>query len=167
MRVWKLPSDETIRFVVDANVGKLARWLRMLGYDTLYFNDIDDGELVKIGLKQKRIVITKDTQIMLRRVVTDGRVRAVLITDDDPRDQFHHIANEFKLNRAKQFTRCLECNEVLVHRSRDEVKELVPPYVFQTQTQYYQCPECERVYWRATHWQHMTQELSGLMDMEE
>ena len=162
-----MSSDEMVRFIVDANVGKLARWLRMLGYDTLYFNDIDDGELVKIGLKEKRTIITRDTQIMLRRVVTDGKVRAVLITDDDPKHQFRYLVNEFKLNRSRQFTRCLECNEVLVRRDRDEVKDLVPPYVFQTQTQYYQCPVCERVYWRATHWQHMTQEMDELMCSEE
>jgi len=158
-----LSSDETVRFIVDANVGKLARWLRMLGYDTMYFNDIDDGELVKLGLKQKRVIVTKDTQIMLRRVITDGRVRAVLITDDDPKDQFRFLSKEFKLDRSKQFTRCLECNQVLVHRDRNEVRELVPPYVFKTQTQYYQCLECERVYCRATHWQHMTQELDDLL----
>ena len=161
-----MSSDETIRFIVDANVGKLARWLRMLGYDTLYFNDIDDGELVRVGLQQKRVVITKDTQIMLRRVITDGRVKAALVTDDDPKDQFRFLAEEFKLDRSKQFTRCLECNQVLVQRNKDEVKNLVPPYVFQTQTQYYQCPECERVYWRATHWQHMTQELDDLLGSE-
>lgn len=161
-----MSSDEVVRFIVDANVGKLARWLRMLGYDTMYFNDIDDGELVKLGLLQKRVIVTRDTQIMLRRVVTDGRARAVLITDDDPKDQFRFLAKEFKLGRTRQFTRCLECNQVLVHRDRDEVRELVPPYVFKTQTQYYQCPECERVYWRATHWQHMSRELDDLLGSE-
>jgi len=130
------------KFIVDANAGKLARWLRMLGYDTLFFNNIDDDELVSIGLKQRRLIITKDTQIMLRRVVTSGRVKALLVTDDDPKAQFRHLVDTLKLNREKQFTRCLECNVLLVHRSKDEVEGLVPPYVFQTQTQYYQCPQC-------------------------
>ena len=75
------------RFVVDTNAGKLARWLRMLGYDTLFINDVDDNELIAIGLNDKRVLLTKDTQIMLRRVVTSGRLKAVLIEDDNSKDQ--------------------------------------------------------------------------------
>jgi len=159
-----LSSNEArAKFIVDANAGKLARWLKMLGYDTLFYNDIDDDELVAIGLKERRLIITKDTQIMLRRVVSSGKVKALLVTQDDPKAQFRQLVDTLKLNREKQFTRCLECNVLLVHRGKDEVAGLVPPYVFQTQTQYYQCPECQRVYWRATHWQHMTQELNTLL----
>lgn len=157
-------SEARPRFIVDANVGKLARWLRMLGYDTLFINDIDDGELVSIALRQRRIVITKDTQIMLRRVVTSRRVKAVLIKEDDPRDQFRQLMRSVSLDQDLKFTRCLECNESLVPRSKDEVEELVPPYVFKTQSQYHQCPTCQRVYWRATHWQHMSQVLETLME---
>jgi uncharacterized protein with PIN domain len=159
-----LSSNKTgTKFIVDANAGKLARWLRMLGYDTLFVNDIDDDELVSIGLKEHRLIITKDTQVMLRRAVTSGKVKALLVTQDDPKAQFRQLVDTLKLNRGKQFTRCLECNALLVPRGRDEVEGLVPPYVFQTQTQYYQCPECQRVYWRATHWQHMIQELDTLL----
>jgi len=159
-----LPSSEArTRFIVDANVGKLARWLRMLGYDTIFINNIDDGELVSIALMERRVVVTKDTQIMLRRVVTGGRVKAVLIEDDDPRDQFRQLMHAVNLDQECKFTRCLECNRPLEPRSRDEVEGLVPPYVFKTQTQYQQCPACKRIYWRATHWQHMSQVLDTLM----
>jgi len=151
------------RFIVDANVGKLARWLRMLGYDTLFSSDIDDSELVRIGLREKRVIVTRDTQIMRRRVVADGRARAILITDDDPRTQFRYLAEKLHLDREMQFTRCLECNRLLDRRSKAEVEGLVPPYVFKTQDQYYQCPGCQRIYWRATHWRHMTQELDELI----
>ena len=64
---------------------------------------------------------------------------------------------------SEQFTRCLECNQPLVHRRKEEVRELVPPYVFQTQSQYVQCPSCHRIYWRGTHWQRMKRELDTLM----
>ena len=147
------------KFIVDANVGKLARWLRMMGYDTLFFNDIDDGTLVSIGLKDRRVVLTRDTQITLRRVATSGKLKALLVKDDDTKTQLRQVVEALKLNRRLQFTRCLECNEPLVPRRKEEVRELVPPYVFRTQSRYVQCPACNRVYWRGTHWQRMNSEL--------
>ena len=152
------------KFIVDANVGKLARWLRMLGYDTIFMNDIDDSVLVDIGLKEERVLLTKDTQIMLRRIVTSGKVKALLTAEDDPKEQMRHVITEMKLDREREFTLCLECNVPLVPRHKDEVRDLVPPYVYKTQTQYHQCPICGRIYWRGTHWKHMNQELEMLME---
>jgi len=149
---------------VDANVGKLARWLRMLGYDTIFMNDIDDGKLVDIGLKEERVLLTKDTQIMLRRAITSGKVKALLTSEDNPKEQMRWVIAEMKLNREREFTLCLECNVPLQPKSREEVHDLVPPYVFKTQTQYYQCPDCNRIYWRGTHWKHMNQELGMMME---
>jgi len=155
------------RFIVDTNVGKLARWLRMLGYDTLFINDIDDEELIAIGLQEKRVLLTKDTQITLRRVVTSGRLKALLIEYDNPKDQLRQVVRTMNLDQERKFTRCLECNEPLVPRSKDEVQDLVPPYVFKTQSQYYQCPACHRIYWRGTHWQRMKQEVETLIEAQE
>jgi len=159
-------SESRPKFIVDANVGKLARWLRMLGYDTIFMNDIDDGALVDIGLKEERVLLTKDTQIMLRRPVTSGKVRALLTSEDNPKEQMRQVITEMKLDRNREFTLCLECNVPLVPKSKDEVRDLVPPYVFKTQSQYYQCPGCSRIYWRGTHWAHMNQELEMLMEVE-
>ncbi len=151
------------KFIVDSNAGKLARWLRMMGYDALFFNNIDDAHLIDLALKGGRVVLTKDTQIVKRRVATNGQLKVVLTPDDDPKQQLRQVVKELKLDcRLGQFTRCLECNQSLVTRSKEEVKELVPPYVFRTQTQYMQCPACLRVYWRGTHWQRMKEELEGL-----
>ncbi len=155
------------KFVVDANVGKLGRWLRMMGYDTLFINDIDDARLVAIGLREKRVLLTKDTQIMLRRVVTSGKLKALLIKDDDVKTQLRQVVETMKLNRRRQFTRCLECNEPLVPRSKDDVRDLVPPYVFKTQSHYVQCPACHRIYWRGTHWQRMNHELEMFMEVAD
>jgi len=155
------------RFIVDTNVGKLARWLRMLGYDTLFINNIDDEELIAIGLKEKRVLLTKDTQIMQRRVVISSRLKALLIVDDNPKAQLLQVVRAMKLDQERKFTLCLECNEPLVPKRKDEVQELVPPYVFKTQSQYFQCPTCHRIYWRGTHWQRMKQEVETLMGAEE
>jgi uncharacterized protein with PIN domain len=151
-----------IRFLVDSNAGKLARWLRIMGYDALFFNNIDDSALVDMAFKEGRVVLTKDTQIIRRRLVTNGQLKVILTQSDDPKEQLRQVVKELKLDcRLKQFTRCLECNQLLVPRSREEVKELVPPYVFRTQDQYMQCPACLRVYWRGTHWQRMKKELEA------
>jgi uncharacterized protein with PIN domain len=154
------------RFIVDTNVGKLARWLRMLGYDSLFINDIDNNELIAIGLNDKRVLLTKDTQIMLRRVVTSGSLKAVLIEDDNPKDQLRQVARMMNIDQERKFTRCLECNKLLVPKGKDEVRALVPAYVFKTQPQYFQCPACQRIYWRGTHWQRMNQEMEALMGAE-
>jgi len=126
-----------ITFIVDSNAGKLARWLRMMGYDALFFNDIEDGRLVDMAMKEGRVVVTRDTQIAKRRVATNGSLRVILTRDDDPRRQLLQVMKELSLDcRQMQFTRCLECNRRLKPRSKEEVKDFVPPYVFSTQTQY-------------------------------
>lgn len=151
------------RFIVDSNVGKLAKWLRIMGYDALFFNNIDDNELVDIALKEDRVVLTKDTQIIKRRVATNGQLKIVLTNYDDPKQQLLQVVKALQLDCClRQFTRCLECNESLVPKTKEEVKDIVPPYVFLTQTQYMQCPSCLRVYWRGTHWQRMKKELEKI-----
>ena len=151
------------KFIIDSNVGKLAKWLRMMGYDALFFNKIEDDELIDIALEEGRVVLTKDTQIMKRRVATNGQLKVVLTKDDDPKKQLRQVVKALKLDCClRQFTRCLECNQSLVPKSKEEVKELVPPYVFLTQNQYMQCPSCLRVYWRGTHWQRMKKELAEI-----
>lgn len=156
-----------MKFIADSNVGKLARWLRMMGYDTLFFNQIEDTHLVDIGLREERVILTRDTQIMKRRVVIEGQVRAILIRHDNPKEQLDQVIKKLKLNcQLRQFTRCLECNHNLLPKTEEEVKELVPPYVFSTQTQYMQCPSCLRVYWRGTHWLRMKEALAEISDGE-
>jgi uncharacterized protein with PIN domain len=149
-----------LKFIVDNNVGKLAKWLRVIGYDTLFFNGSNDSRMVAIALAEERVILTRDTQIMKRRVVTSGRLQAILVQSDEPERQMHQVIDNLHLDcRSKSFTMCLECNQPLMEKSKQQVKDLVPPYVFQTQNQYMECPKCHRIYWRGTHWQRMTEKL--------
>ena len=146
--------------MVDHNVGKLAKWLRIMGYNTLFFNGSNDSRMIAIALAEERVVLTKDTQIMERRVVTNGRLKAILIQSDEPKLQMHQVIDSLHLDcQFKPFSICLECNQPLLEKSKQQVKDLVPPYVFQTQNQYMECPTCHRIYWRGTHWQAMTKKL--------
>ena len=149
-----------LKFIVDNNVGKLAKWLRIMGYDTLFFNGSNDSRMVAMALAEERVILTRDTQIMKRRVVTSGRLKAILIQNDEPEQQMHQVIDSLHLDwRSKPFTICLECNQPLIEKSKQQVKDLVPPYVFQTQNQYMECPKCHRIYWRGTHWQAMTEKM--------
>jgi uncharacterized protein with PIN domain len=152
-----------IKFIVDNNVGKLAKWLRIMGYDALLFSGDDDGKMVKMALAQNRVILTKDSQIMKRRLVTSGRLRAVLIKDDDVKVQLQQVVETLNLDyHFKPFSICLECNQRLQEKNKDEVRDLVPPHVFKTQSLYMECPSCHRLYWRGTHWQAMTRELEKM-----
>ncbi len=152
-----------LKFIVDNNVGKLAKWLRIMGYDTLFFNGSDDARMIATALAEERVILTRDTQIMRRRVVTCGQLKAILIKGDQPEQQMHQVIDTLKLDcQFRPFALCLECNQPLVERSKQQVKDLVPPYVFQSQSQYMQCPACHRIYWRGTHWQAITKKLEKL-----
>ena len=153
-----------VKFIVDINAGKLARWLRIIGYDTLLFNDGDDSMMIKIALQQNRVILTRDTQIIRRRLVTSGELKAILIEGDNPKDQFRQIVNCLDLDyQFKPFSLCLECNHNLIQRSKDEVRDLIPSYVFKTQSHYMECPACHRIYWQGTHWQRISEELEKFM----
>ncbi len=134
----------------------------MIGYDALFFTGSDDSSLVATALKEDRIILTRDTQIMKRGVVTSGRLKALLIKDDDLEQQMRQVIETLNLSDFTPFAICLECNQPLVERSREQVQDLVPPYVFQTQSQYRECPACHRIYWRGTHWRAMTEKLARL-----
>ncbi len=154
----------SMKFIVDNNVGKLARWLRMMGYDTLFFGSGDDSRLVATALDEGRVILTRDTQIMKRGVVASGRLKAVLIKSDESERQMRQVIETLNLDcRFGLFTICLECNQPLEERSRQQVKDRVPPFVFQTQSQYMECPVCGRIYWQGTHWQAMTRKLEKFM----
>lgn len=152
-----------MRFIVDSNVGRLARWLRIAGFDTLFIRGIDDNRLVRIALDENRALLTRDTQIMKRRVAATGRLKVIFIRDDGVKSQLRQVFSALNLaGQVSPFSLCIECNEPLLPRTREEVEKLVPPYVYQTQTQYMQCPACRRVYWRGSHWQRMVRELDEI-----
>ncbi len=111
----------------------------------------------KTGLSLPGILIYLE-----RRAVTNGKVKALLIKSDNIEEQIKQVIHDLHLNDFKPFTLCLEDNQPLVARTRDEVKNRVPPYVWKTQKEYVECPECHRIYWKGTHWDAMTKRLEKL-----
>jgi len=118
---------EAARFIVDHNVGKLAKWLRMMGYDSLFFKGADDSGITAIALSEERIILTRDTGIVKRRLIKSGRLTAVLVTSNNPLIQMRQVIDKLNLKiNFNPFSICLECNRVLKEKSREQVKEIVP-----------------------------------------
>jgi uncharacterized protein with PIN domain len=150
------------RFIADCNVGRLARWLRALGYDASYHATIGDAELVREAAAESRVLLTRDRDLTKRRVIQTGVVRAILIRDDEVTEQLRQVFAELGLELKEALTRCIECNSELEARVPATVAERVPPYVRRTQLRYSECPDCGRIYWAGTHWQRMREVLAGL-----
>lgn len=139
-----------------------------MGYDTLFFNGSDDSLLIAVALAEDRMILTRDTGIVKRRLVASGKMIAVLLSSDKPALQMKQVIAALNLDIFyKPFSICLECNRILVKISRSLVRERVPPYVFKTQDQFMKCPTCHRYYWQGTHWQAMKRKLVGLFEQDQ
>ena len=150
------------RFLADANVGRLARWLRAYGYDAAYAAHIDDSQLIGRALAEGRVLLTRDGGLMQRRVVARGSLPAVLLRSDRVDDQLRQVVGELELAGDRALSRCLECNVELEPRPKAEVSERLPPHVRATQVRFSECPRCGRVYWPGTHWQRMRERMGAL-----
>ena len=147
------------RFVVDVNVGRLAKWLRVLGYDTLFPKHADDNDLVRIAIREGRVLVTRDAGFSLRRAVRQGQMRVVQILDQDLDDQLRQLVREMALEPTNGFSRCVVCNEPLHSVAKEKVADRLPPYVYQNHSDFMECPQCCRLYWRGTHWSAMCAQI--------
>ena len=137
------------RFIADVMLGKLATWLRLLGCDVEYFPKISDDDLVERAFRTGRVILTRDTELIRCRKVRDNHF---FVRGDGFRDQLRQVAERFSIVPfGRIMTRCLRCNETLMVIDRSEVRDRVPPYVFETQRDFRTCGRCGRVYWRGTH----------------
>jgi uncharacterized protein with PIN domain len=146
-----------MKFLADTMLGRLATWLRLLGYDTAYRPHADDSELVRIARAEGRVLLTRDVELARRR-----GVRCVLIESERVEAQLEQVFHALNLTAREAFSRCAECNVVLDAVSKGSVRDAVPPYVFQTQGRFRRCPRCSRVYWRGTHWARVLAQIEDL-----
>jgi uncharacterized protein with PIN domain len=132
--------------LVDAMLGRLAKWLRLAGYDAAYWRDGSDEALIDRAQADGRLIVTRDRQLAGRR-----GVRALFIAAETLDAQI--VEARAALGGDPQpFTRCPECNSTLADLPRTAARDLVPPYVWNTQAEFHRCPGCGRVYWKGTHW---------------
>ena len=147
------------RFAVDKMLGRLATWLRIVGQDATYGAHLCGPALVRHARADGRTILTRDLRCLRR----PPGVPLLFIQDDHFRDQFRQVMTAFQIDPlAHTFTRCARCNEPVVPAAKVQIQDHVPPYVFATQTRFVQCPRCRRIYWPATHHEHVVRELAAL-----
>jgi uncharacterized protein len=150
---------EQPRFITDAMLGRLARWLRTLGYDTAYDDAIPDGELVRRAFKDGRHILTRDRRLFDEWRIEGGRV----IEAERPLEQLSEVVAAFDLPRpTRLFTRCRVCNALVQRVERSAVAGRVPPRVWERESEFAECPSCGRVYWEGSHAQRMRSVLQSV-----
>lgn len=150
-----------MKFIADRTLGKLAKGLRMLGYDTLYYRDEDIHQLIHLAREEDRIILTRDTNLALRR----PKDRIVTITEDLPSRQLKEVIQKatLSLDEEKLYTRCLLCNDPIDPIPRQEAEGKVPDFIFIQQKDFYRCSKCRRIYWQGSHLGNMQKKVKELI----
>ena len=151
-----------MKLLLTAELGRLVKWLRILGLDTAYFRGQNTSSLIIESLRQERIIVTRN-----RHLPKPTGARIVVIKADKLKEE---LAATLKILQIKpvsgmMFTRCILCNEPLVAAEKEKVKDRVPAYVFATQEKFVTCPACSRIYWQGTHWgnvEKLLKEIDGI-----
>ena len=147
-----------MKFAADRMLGRLAKWLRIIGQDVIYGPHLTGYGLIRAARVENRLILTRD------RSLKQKQPPAFLFIDGDHyRDQIVQVVRQCGLELGQDlFTRCIECNTLLQPRPKESLEKVLPPYVFSSQEKFFGCPSCCRVYWPATHHQKMIEELKNL-----
>lgn len=146
------PDLEPLRFVLDMHLGRLAAYLRMTGFDSLYWNQASDEQLARISQREDRILLTRDRGLLKRGSVRYG----YCVRCSNPREQLEEVLSYFDLGgKIKPFRRCMRCNGTLHSVEKEAVMEQLPPGVRERHDRFRRCSQCGRVYWRGSHFERM------------
>ena len=151
-----------MKFVADCMLGKLAKWLKILGFDVLFFPRAEDRDLVEIARHDGRVLLTRDTGLIERTATRPDRL---FVRSDVWEDQVVQVLDELELwNDVRPNTRCIACNLPLKTLARERARNLVTPYVHEHASSFSICPDCGRVFWQGTHYGDMEREIERLME---
>jgi len=154
-------SPSPPRFVADVMLGRLAKWLRIAGLDVLYSNRYSDDELVVLSHNEARILLSRDTRLLIRRAVS----QFIFLESDNVREQIRQVFSTMRITSLPALlSRCLSCNDPLTRVPREAVTDRVPPYVYETHAQFKTCLRCRRIYWAGTHRQSVLRTLERLLN---
>ena len=148
-----------LRFITDGMLGKLTRWLRMLGHDVNYFRSADDEKLVEMAKSEKRVLLTRDLKLYQQAVTRE--VEAVLVEETDEAGKLADLAKRFnfKLEIDLSVSRCPKCNESINAVSKEMVVDQIPESTSIYYNDFWKCPGCGQVYWRGAHWKRIEKTL--------
>jgi uncharacterized protein with PIN domain len=149
-----------MKFIVDCMLGKLAKWLRILGFDAVYLNKAEDRDLLLLARREKRILLTKDQELLLAA----AGLPSLFIESDNWQEQLAQVLDAYRLrDRAKPHSRCLACNIELKRIPKRLARNLVTPFVFEQATSFAICPSCGRVFWPGTHFEDMDLKIARIL----
>jgi len=148
-----------LRFVLDVHLGRLAAYLRMLGFDTLYRNDYSDPALVQLSVDEQRVLLTRDKGLLMRKRITRG----YYVREQLPQKQLREIFVRFDLCKSQRpFTRCMHCNAELQRMEKTAVEADLMPRTKSLYDRFWQCARCKKIYWQGSHYRRMQQCLATL-----
>lgn len=147
-------------FILDVHLGKLARWMRLLGFDAIYRNDFQDREIAERAIRERRIILTQDRGILKRKCVTHG----YWVRSRRANEQIVEVVKRFDLSRGiKPFTRCLICNGRIIRVDKAAICHSLRPKTKQSFDVFYQCRGCGKIYWRGSHYDRMRKRVQDLV----
>jgi uncharacterized protein with PIN domain len=144
------------KLICDHMLGTLARWLRILGFDTAYPKPLEDEDLVGLARREDRIILTRDKDLASRK-----GVRALYISSDVLEEQVEQVLKELRLTIRDPMSRCPLCNTLLEEVERGDVAGKVPEGVYEQQQEFWRCPTCDKYYWQGSHWDRMSRQIEG------
>lgn len=157
-------SLETPRFIVDVNLGKLSRYLRLAGFDASYRNDANDDELIEQMMGEDRALLTRDRKLLMRRVVTTG----YLPRSTDAADQLEEVLERFDLfDDVDPYSRCITCNGILKRVEKEKVIDQLEPLTKKHYERFSQCVECGQVFWAGSHRNRLEPKMKKILNWEE
>ncbi len=153
-----------MKFVVDCMLGKLAKWLKILGFDVVYDHKAKDTELLNIARKQGRILLTRDVRLL------EGAkdIHGLFINSEKWQEQVDQVLERLNLRpHARPYSRCIQCNVELKNLPKAKARNLVAPFVFEHAASFAVCPECGRVFWQGTHFEDMESKMGNILGTQK
>ncbi len=150
-----------MKFIADVMLGRLAKRLRLLGFDVLYDHTLDDNEIIRLSLKDGRVILTRDTGLSARPLAS----RNIFVTSDAVQEQIEQVLAAIPDKTMTPLTRCSACNQQLSAAVKQEIRDSVPNYIYNRYDVFLKCSSCGRVYWRGTHVARM--EKAGIVAGEK
>jgi hypothetical protein len=149
-----------LKFIADVHLGKLARHLRLLGFDTYFERSIDDNEIISKSLSENRIILTRDKQMLSNKRIIQGYG----ILSSDPREQLREVMAGFDIrDNLKPFSRCMDCNGLIESVSKESVSVYLQPKTRQYYDEFFKCQVCGKIYWEGSHYDNMKKQIQNLL----
>ncbi len=154
-----LRDQPTPKFIVDVNLGKLAKHLRMCGFDAIYCNSYNDQDIAQLANIENRIVLTRDRRLLKQKIITHG----YWLRSTNPNEQIDEVLRRFNLvSTIQPFHRCMECNGLIMPIEKHKVVDQLEPKTIQYFNEFYHCLKCKRIYWKGSHYEQMSRFLDNL-----